>query len=68
MEQKKWSLVILDRWSFCKVMLIWELAWADSGLVVLDEWLSYRGGCLSRFDYIFFIKGDRVGKPDTVIV
>ena len=45
-----------------------ELACADPGLVVLDEWLSYRGGCLSRFDYIIFIKGDRVGKPDTVIV
>ena len=34
-------------------MIVWELAWADSGLVVLDEWWSYRGGRLSRFDCIF---------------
>ena len=25
------------------------LAWADSALVVLGEWLSYRGGRTSRF-------------------
>ena len=28
------------------------LAWANSGLVILDEWSSYRGGCLSWFDQI----------------
>ena len=27
-----------------------EFAWVDSALVVLDEWLSYRGGCLNIFD------------------
>ena len=26
--------------------------WADSALVVLDEWLAYRGGGLNRFDCI----------------
>ena len=31
-------------------MAVWEFAWADSTLVVLDEWLSYRGGRLNRFD------------------
>ena len=30
--------------------VVWEFAWADSALVVLDEWLFYRGGCLNSFD------------------
>ena len=34
--QKKWSLVTLD--------FVVEFAWADSALVVLDEWSFYRGG------------------------
>ena len=29
-----------------------ELAWANPTLVVLNKWLSYRGGSLSRFDCI----------------
>ena len=48
--QKKWSLVALDRWSSYTVTIVWELAWADSALVVLDKWLSCRGGRLSKFD------------------
>ena len=32
------------------VMIIWEFVWADSALVVLGKWLSYKGGCLNRFD------------------
>ena len=28
-----------------------EFAGADSVFVVLDEWLSYKGGCLNRFVY-----------------
>ena len=49
-RQKKWSLVVLDRWSSYTVTIVWEFAWADSLLVVLDEWSSYRGGCLNRSD------------------
>ena len=41
---------MLDRWSSYTVTIVWELAWMDPALVILDEWLSYRGGCLSRFD------------------
>ena len=32
------------------VTIVWELVWADLALVVLGEWLSYRGGRISRFD------------------
>ena len=49
-QKKKWLLVTLDR-SYT-VTIVWELAWADSALVVLDEWSSYRGGCVNRFDCI----------------
>ena len=41
-EPKKRSLVALDRWSFYTGMSAWELAWADSTLVVLNKRLSYR--------------------------
>ena len=41
---------MLDRWSSYAVMIVWEFAWADSALFVLDKWLSYRGGHLNRFD------------------
>ena len=51
-EQKKWSLVMLDRWLSYTVMIVWELAWVDSALVVLDEWSSYWSGRISRFDCI----------------
>ena len=44
-------LVALDRWSSYTVAIVWELAWADSEVVVLDEWLSYTGGRISRFVY-----------------
>ena len=50
--QKKWSLVALGKWSSYAVTVVWELAWADSALVVLDEWLSYIGGRISRFNCI----------------
>ena len=46
-ETKKWSLVA---WSSYAVTIVREFAGADSALVVLDEWLSYRGGRLNRFD------------------
>ena len=49
-DKKKWLLVALDKRSSYTVTLVWELGRADSALVVLDEWLPYRGGCLSRFD------------------
>ena len=32
------------------VTIVWKLVWADLALVVLGEWLSYRGGRISRFD------------------
>ena len=38
--KKKWSLVALDRWPSYTVTIVWEFAWADSGLIVLDEWSS----------------------------
>ena len=31
-------------------MNVWEFALIDSALVVLDEWSSYKGGLLNRFD------------------
>ena len=42
----KWLLVALDRWSSYTVS-----TWADSALVVLDEWSWYRGGHINRFDF-----------------
>ena len=36
-------------WSYT-VMTVREFAWADSTLVILDEWLSYKVECLNRFD------------------
>ena len=42
-RQIKWSLVTLDRWLSYKVTTVWEFAWADSALIVLDAWvISYR--------------------------
>ena len=48
-------MVALGRWLFYAVRVIWELAWADSALVILDKWSSYRGGCLSRFNCVYII-------------
>ena len=50
-RQKKWLLVVLDTWTSYTVTIAWEFAWADSALAVLDEWSSYRGGHLNRFDF-----------------
>ena len=50
--RKKWSLVALDWWLSYTVMIVWKFAWVGSALVILDKWLSYRGGRLSRFDFI----------------
>ena len=52
--QKKWLLVALDMWLSYTVMAVREFALADSGLVVLDKWSSYRGGPLNRFYCTFF--------------
>ena len=54
-DKKKWSLVVLDRWSSYAVTIIWELAWADSALVALGKWLSYRDGRINRFDCNIFL-------------
>ena len=40
----------IRRWSSYKVTIAWGMASADSALVVLDKWSSYRGGHISRFD------------------
>ena len=53
--QKRWLLATLDRWLSYIRVIVWELGWADSALGVLDEWASYRGGCLSRFECIFSV-------------
>ena len=50
-ETKKWLLVVLDRWLSYTVTTAWKFPWADSALVILDDWLPYRGGRLNRFDY-----------------
>ena len=55
-RQKKWLLVTLDRWLSYTVTIVWEFPWAYSALVVLGKWLSYRGGCLNRFDCIRRVK------------
>ena len=34
-------------------MTVWVFALADSAFVILDEWSSYGGGRLGRFDCIF---------------
>ena len=44
------SLVALDKWSSYTITIVWEMAWADSALVILVKWSSYRGGGVSRFD------------------
>ena len=49
-RQKKWLLVALDWWSSYTVVIVWEFAWGDVVLVVLDKWSSYKGGRLNRFD------------------
>ena len=49
-EPEKWLLVALNRWLSYTVTIVREFAWADSALVVLHEWLSYRGGRLNMFD------------------
>ena len=41
---------MLGRWSSNTVMIVWEFAWADSALVILDKWLSYRDCPWNRFD------------------
>ena len=55
-RQKKWSLVAFDRLLSSTVTLVWEFALADSALIVLDEWSSYIGGRLTRFDYLYVVK------------
>ena len=49
-DQKKCSLIAFNRWSSYTVTIVREFAGADSALVVLDEWSSYRGGRLNKFD------------------
>ena len=48
--QKKRSLVALGRCLSYTITIVWRFAWADSALVVLDEWSSYRDSRLNRFD------------------
>ena len=57
--KKKWSLTVFDWWLSYIVTIVWEFAWADSALVVLDECLFHRGGRLNRFDCIMFITNHR---------
>ena len=52
-REKEWLLAALDRWLPYTVTVVQEFAWADSALVILDEWSSYRGGHLSRFNCTF---------------
>ena len=43
-------LYALNRWLFYRVTTVQEFARVDSVLVVLDEWTSYRGGRLGKFN------------------
>ena len=40
-------------WLSYTVAIVWELAWQDSALVVLDKKSFYRDGHLNRFDCMF---------------
>ena len=42
----------VGRWSSYTVTIVWEFASVDSALDILDEWSSYRGARLNRFDCI----------------
>ena len=52
-KTKKWSLVALDMLSSYAVTTEWKFARADSALVVLDKWSSYKGDHLNRFYCMF---------------
>ena len=41
---------MLGIWSSYAVSIVWKFAWADSALVILDEWSFYKGCHLNRFD------------------
>ena len=41
---------MLDICSSYTVTVVWKFAWANSALVVLDEWSFYGGDRLNRFD------------------
>ena len=43
---------MLDRWLSYTVTIVRKFTWADPALIVLDEWSSYGGGRLNRFDCI----------------
>ena len=49
-NKKKWLFVALGKWSSYTVTIVWKFAWADSALVVLDDWSFFRGYRLNRFD------------------
>ena len=36
-RQKKWSLVVLDRWLSDTVTIVLEFTWADSALAILEQ-------------------------------
>ena len=37
-SQKKWLLIAIDRWFSCTVTTVWEFAWVDSALLILQRW------------------------------
>ena len=45
---------IVGWWSSHTVTIVCKFARADSALVVIGEWSSYRGGRLNRFDCKYF--------------
>ena len=58
---------MFDWWSFYTVTILWEFAWADSAVVILDEWLSDRGGFLNRFDFIILGKSSTIASSTIVL-
>ena len=52
-ETKRWLLVALGRWWSYTITIVWEFAWVDSALVVLEEWLSYRGGQSDSLHFVY---------------
>ena len=39
----------IRQFSSYTITILRDFAWADSAMVILDEWSSYRGGRLNRF-------------------
>ena len=39
----------IRQFSSYTITILWDFAWADSAMAILDKWSSYSGGRLNRF-------------------